>query len=527
MGNIYGGIVAAIIALPLAIAFGIASGLGAQAGIYGAIVLGFFASLLGGTKTQISGPTGPMTVVSASVIAAFADNLAVVFGVFLLAGIFQIVFGVLKLGKFVKFIPYPVISGFMNGIGVIIIILQLSVIFGANVQNSIISTFAILPDAITNINLSAFILSIVTLAILFLTPQALAKKVPPTLIALIILSFAAYLLDMDVMYVSNIPSGLPSITMPSFDITMISFIFTSAITLAILGSIDSLLTSLVADSISKTKHDSNKELIGQGIGNALASFVGGLPGAGATMRTVVNIKSGATSNSSGIIHSVVLVLILIVFAPFAAHIPMPVLGGILIKVGLDILDYKMLKQLKSAPKYDVMVMVTVLFLTVFVDLIVAVGAGVVMASFLIISRLMKQSSVDVNMYEKIDSEHDDRITNEGIRIVNIKGPFFFGSTSQIIDDVDKIYDVKHVVIDCTYTSFMDISAMYALSDTLLKIKDSGCNVYVVANDEIRSNILRLGILSFIHRHNIQPTQEKAIERIKYLDMEEAKTNQEQ
>lgn len=513
MGNIYGGIVAAIIALPLAIAFGIASGLGAQAGIYGAIVLGFFAALFGGTKTQISGPTGPMTVVSATVITAFSDNLSVVFGVFLLAGIIQIIFGLLKFGKFVKFIPYPVISGFMNGIGTIIIILQLNVIFGEKIDSSIINTIVNLPHTISNIDTTSFIMSLITLAILFLTPSAIAKKIPPTLIALVILSFGAYLLHLDVAYVSNIPTGLPDFVIPSFDISLLSFMLTSAITLAILGTIDSLLTSLVADSISRTKHDSNKELIGQGIGNSLLAFVGGIPGAGATMRTVVNIKSGATSNISGIIHAVILLLILLVFAPLASHIPMPVLAGILIKVGFDIIDHKLLKQIRIAPRQDISVMLVVFILTVFVDLIVAVGSGVVISSFLIINRLMKQSSVDAKDFEDIDKEHDDRITTEGIRIVNIKGPFFFGSISRIIDTVDEVYEVKNVIIDCTHVSFMDLSAVYALSETVTKIKDSGCDVYIVAQGEIKTNLIKLGIFDFISRENLQDSQENALQII--------------
>ena len=514
MGNIYGGIVAAIIALPLAIAFGIASGLGAQAGIYGAIVLGFFAALFGGTKTQISGPTGPMTVVSATIIATFSQNISVVFGVFLLAGIIQIIFGLLKFGKFVKFIPYPVISGFMNGIGTIIIILQFNVIFGAQIESSIINTIMELPTTIINIDTMSFILSMTTLAILFLTPTVVAKKIPPTLIALIVVSLGAYILKLDVTYVSNIPTGLPEFVMPSFDISLLSFMLTSAITLAILGTIDSLLTSLVADSISKTKHDSNKELIGQGIGNSLVAFIGGIPGAGATMRTVVNIKSGATSNISGMLHAVILLLILLVFAPLASNIPMPVLAGILIKVGLDIIDHRLLKQLKIAPRQDIWVMLVVFILTVFVDLIVAVGSGVVISAFLIINRLMHQSSVDSDDYENIDEEHDDRLTNEGIRIINIKGPFFFGSISRIIDTVDEVYSVKNVVIDCTHVSFMDLSAVYALIEVVTKIQDSGCSVHIVASGEIKTNLVKLGIFEFIKTEELQSSQEKAIEKIK-------------
>ena len=509
MGNIYGGLIAAIIALPLAIAFGIASGLGAQAGIYGAIFLGFFAALFGGTKTQISGPTGPMTVVSATVIASFSDNLSLVFGVFFLAGIFQILFGLIKLGKLVKFIPYPVISGFMNGIGLIIIILQINVALGVAGESSVVTTLWKLPQTFSHIDFASLILTAATLAIVFFTPSSISTKVPSPLIALLLFSSVAYIMKLEVAYVSNIPSGLPEFVMPSFDIGILSFMLTSAVTLALLGTIDSLLTSIVADSISKDKHDSNKELIGQGIGNTIASLFGGLPGAGATMRTVINIKSGATGRLSGVVHAVMLLLILLIFAPLASKIPMPVLAGILIKVGLDILDYRMLRQFKVAPKYDLLVMLVVLGLTLFVDLIIAVGSGVVLASFLIINRLIQESHVDISSYEDIDKKYEDRITKDGVRIVNIKGPFFFGSTSQIIEDVEKVYDVKNVIIDCSHTSFMDLSAVYALSDSILKIHGLGSSVYLVAGKERKEKLLNLGIEEFLPQENIVIDQETA------------------
>ena len=260
MNNILSGLTAAIIALPLAIAFGISSGLGASAGIYGAIFLGFFASLLGGTKTQISGPTGPMTVISASVIAAFSANLPLIFTTFLLAGIFQVVLGLLKIGKFVRFIPYPVISGFMNGIGMIIILLQINVALGQNAKSSIIEAVVSLPQALTTVNFQALLLTLATLAIIYLVPKNITSKLPSPLIALVVLSVVASLFHLEVSYVSDIPTGLPSIVEFGFDMASMSFIIISALTLAILGTIDSLLTSLVADSLTKDKHDSNKEL---------------------------------------------------------------------------------------------------------------------------------------------------------------------------------------------------------------------------------------------------------------------------
>ncbi len=513
MNNILSGLTAAIVALPLAIAFGISSGLGASAGLYGAIFVGFFASLFGGTKTQISGPTGPMTVVVASIVLSLGENLALVFTTFLLAGALQVFFGILKIGKFVRYIPYPVISGFMNGIGMIIILLQINVSFGMESQSSIAEALVNIPNAIHNVNFEAIFLTLATLGLIYLLPKSITKKLPSPLIALILLSLVSVLLNLNVSYVSDIPSGLPVLVDFAFNIHDVSLIFISALTLAVLGTIDSLLTSLVADSITKDKHDSNKELIGQGIGNMAASFVGGLPGAGATMRTVVNIKSGATSNISGMAHAIFLLLILLLFAPLASNIPMPVLAGILIKVGFDIFDYRMLKQLKIVPKYDISVMLIVFFLTVFVDLIIAVGVGVVLSSFLIIYRLIKESEVQIS--NEVDATKDDRIFRDGlVRIVNIKGPFFFGSTSFILDEVDKIYDVKNVVLDCTLVSFMDLSAIYALSETIEKLKSSGSEVYIVADKVRKEKLLKLGIGNVLSEENLVDSQFSALRKIK-------------
>ena len=511
IGNIYGGLVAAIIALPLAIAFGMASGLGAAAGLYGAVFLGFFAAAFGGTKTQISGPTGPMTVVVASMVPVFADNLALIFGTFLLAGLLQIVFGLMKIGSAVRYIPYPVISGFMNGIGVIIILLQINTALGVAGSSSVIESLIGLPAALPSLNPTALLLTLAALAIVLLTPQRISRVIPSPLIALVGLSLLAYFMKLDVTHVSDIPMGLPTFSIPEMSLTQLSFMLTSALTLAILGSIDSLLTSLVADSITRDKHDSNRELVGQGIGNAVASLFGGIPGAGATMRTVINIKSGATGRSSGMVHAVVLLLILLVLAPLAESIPLPVLAGILIKVGLDILDTRMLKQLKIAPRRDLSVMLAVFFLTVFVDLIVAVGVGVVLASFLIIHRLTQEAKVEITATECVSDEKSDRITDEGIRIVNITGAFFFGSTTQIVESVEKVYDVSSVVIDCSCVPFMDLSAVYALSDTLDRLRASGATAYLVTDQRRKQKLLELGIGDFIEAQHILPTQDSALQ----------------
>ncbi|RXK01107.1 sulfate permease [Arcobacter sp. CECT 8986] len=477
-GDFFGGLTAAIIALPLALAFGVASGAGAVAGLYGAIVLGFFASLFGGTDSQISGPTGPMTVVMASTITVFHNDLKAVMCVVFLAGIFQILFGVLKIGKFVRYIPYPVISGFMSGIGIIIIILQINPFVGVDTQSSVMGTISHLSDTFSNINYKALLLSALTLLIMLGTPKKIANIVPPALLALTSMTIVSVVLGFDIKTIGEIPTSLPNFSLPSFDFANSKNIIILAITLALLGTIDTLLTSLVADSITKTKHNSNKELIGQGIGNTLVSLIGGIPGAGATMRTVVNVKSGGRTKLSGIIHAVVLLLIVLFLAPIASKIPLAVLAGILMKVGLDILDYKFLKVVKFAPRNDMIVMVIVFLLTVFVDLIMAVGVGITLASLLIVYRISKEANLKISL-EKNKENNNLNEENSEVRVLDINGAFFFGSASFFEEEINKLLDTKKLVINCTNVPFMDISAIFTLEELILKLKDLGVDISLV------------------------------------------------
>ena len=294
-GDFFGGLTAGVVALPLALAFGVASGFGAVAGLYGAIALGFFAALAGGTPTQVSGPTGPMTVIFAAAIVAFPGDASAVLGVVFIAGILQIVFGYLKVGVFIRYIPYPVISGFMSGIGVIIILLQLHPLLGAASVGSPLDAVLNLPASVLNVNPYSLLLALITMAIVFLTPTRISRIIPSPLLALLGGSLFSIAFHFPVAVIGEIPSGLPDFALPLFSVTLLPKILPMALALAVLGVIDSLLTSVVADSMTKTKHNSNKELIGQGIGNIVASLIGGLPGAGATMRTVVNVKAGGTS----------------------------------------------------------------------------------------------------------------------------------------------------------------------------------------------------------------------------------------
>ncbi len=485
--NLFGGLTAAVVALPLGLAFGVASGLGPTAGIYGAIILGFFASLLGGTPTQISGPTGPMTVVMASAVITLHHDIHLIATTIILAGLFQILFGVFKLGKFVRYIPYPVISGFMSGIGIIIIILQINPYLGLPSDASVLHTLINLPSKLTHINFSAFTLATVTLLIVLLTPQKIAKIIPTPLIALFLLTPLSMLLGLDVKTIGEIPSSLPNMVMPTLDLEHYRTIITLGFTLAILGMLDTLLTSIVADSITRTKHKPNQELIGQGIGNALCGLFGAIPGAGATMRTVINVKSGGSNRLSGIVHSLTLLLVIVFLAPIASQIPMAVLAGILIKVGIDILDYRFLKIWKESPRSDLSVMMVVFLTTVFIDLITAVGVGILLASLLIVYRITKETQVVLDSDTNNTKYHFDADT----RVLTIDGAFFFGSSAAFEERTASILDTKRFIIDITNVPFVDLTAIFTLKDLVIKLKELEIEVLIVAKESDTQQLKKL------------------------------------
>lgn len=514
-GNIYGGITAGVIALPLALAFGATSGLGASAGLWGAVIVSLFATIFGGTPSQISGPTGPMTVVVAAMVLANPDNPALIFMTILLAGLFQIIFGVLKIGKFVNYVPYPVISGFMSGIGAIIILLQLNPIIGVSFEGAPISHLFNFFASLKTTDVQSLILGVITLLIVFFTPKKINKKIPATLIALALVTGAAILFNFDVKTIGEIPAAFPNFSFPLIGLDGLKIALPLAFTLAMLGSIDSLLTSLVADSLTKTKHNSNKELIGQGLGNMAASLFGGLAGAGATMRTVVNVKSGGTSRLSGIIHSVFLVFVVLFLAPVASKIPLAVLAGILVKVGFDIIDYKFLKILKLAPKSDLAVMFFVFLITVLDDLIFAVGVGIVLSSVLFAVKISREMSVKIAVPEEDCEDCLDNDALNHILIMRIKGVFFFGTASQVLSRLEHIMDTQHLIIDCKTIKFMDISAAFALEDMIVRLKDNGIKVSLVLSDrKMAGKLLRYGLIKLISKDNIFFDVETASQKAK-------------
>ncbi len=523
-GDIFGGITAGIVALPLALAFGIqafggvndpaAASTGALAGIVGATMLGFFASLFGGTHSQISGPTGPMTVVAATMIsgiwASSGGNISSVLISMALAGLFcglfQILFGIIKLGKYIRYIPYPVLSGFMSGIGVIIILQQLYPLVGLKGTGTMIDLVMGIPAAVADgISVTALLLGLGTILIIELFPL-LTKKVPATLVALIVMTVISLFCNLDgKLIIGEIPSGLPlpffakaGIDMASIDWgVVLKASLIPGLTLAGLGSIDTLLTSVVADNITKTKHNSNKELIGQGIGNAMAGLFCGLPGAGATMRTVVNVKSGGRTQISGMIHALLLLAILLGLGSLVKYVPLSVLAGILITVGWGIIDFRGFKDLFKIPKADAVVLVVVFIITVFVDLLTAVGIGMVIACVLFMKRASDlveggySSSAMTNTeirkglpdpglpnFDKSMPWNDESgITVEmrkHIFVQRLNGPIFFGTINKFKEVMEDIPDhAKVVIIRMKLVSFMDQSGLYAMETAIKDLQDRG------------------------------------------------------
>lgn len=490
-GDIFGGITAAVVALPLALAFGVQSGMGAIGGLYGAIALGILAAIFGGTKTQISGPTGPMAVVAAAIIAgeiAIYGSLDAAFGTiiatFVLAGIFQVLMGIMGIGQYVRYMPYPVISGFMSGIGLIIIFLQIFPFFGLTSPAKIIDVFTSLGEITSQVNTQAVFLSLSTIVIIYLFPK-ITTKVPSALVALVGLTLVTIFAGLDVPVIGDIPKGLPDVhldTLLSMDWHHPMVMVIPAITLAALGAIDSLLTSVVADNKTKTKHDSNRELIGQGIGNMGAGFIGGLPGAGATMRTVVNIDAGGRGRLSGVVHGLGLLIVLLGASEYAAEIPLPVLAGILITVGLGIIDYKGLKHITDVPRSEVVIMFIVLVLTVFVDLLQAVAVGMVLASLLFM-KTMGDLSEEKAYVRHFSSDLGELIEcKEGkpdIYVQSFDGPIFFGFTSYFTQMISELPKVKVIVLRMENVPYIDQSGMYAIEDAVLELEQRGFEVYIV------------------------------------------------
>ncbi len=563
-GDAFGGLTAGIVALPLALAFGVSSGLGPSAGLYGAIFISFFAALFGGTNTQISGPTAPMTAVSMLVIAGLigandgnvTQALPAILTVFLLAGLMQIGLGVVGIGKYIRYIPYPVVSGFMTAIGVMILVTQFlpalgyypkedetfvnefipqaeevildkilkdeagegilvledfketirraeeiskeeihleAVALAGNASSGVMGSIKSLPAALQSIDFLELILCLVTILIIY-GFKKITRAVPSTLVSLIVVSGVAYGFGLQYRPIEQIPSGFP---MPNlsifseFSLWSIMPYFFTALSLSFLGAIDSLLTSVVADNMTKTKHNPNKELVGQGIGNSIAAIFGGIPGAGATIRTVVNINAGGKTRLSGMIAGILLLIILLALGPVASQIPAAVLAGILITVGIGVMDYKGLKAIPYMPRIEVAIMIIVLLLSVFWNLVFAVGIGLVLASLMFMKKMgdvtASESKVESlhgleNNVEKLwrDEINFPKELKEEIFIKHLNGPVFFGSTSELQQLANQIPETaSHVILRMDRVPYMDQSGVYTLEEIILSLEQKGIKTHIV------------------------------------------------
>ena len=467
-GDLFGGVTAAVVGLPVALAFGVASGLGAVAGLYGAIAVGFFAAVFGGTRSQISGPTGPMAVAMAVIVTTHAESLAEAFTIAVMAGLIQIALGVLRIGRFVGYTPYSVISGFMSGVGIIIILVQTLPFLGTEVAaGGPLGAVQAWPAAVRDINFGALTIAGVTLAVGILWPSRLRRFLPPTLAALIAGTLLGVLWLTDTPVIGEVPTGLPSLRFPELGPDVLVRAVQPAIIIALLGSIDSLLTSLVADSMTRTRHNPNRELVGQGIGNVAAGLIGGLPGAGATLGTVVNLRAGGRTPVSGALRAAILLALVLGLGRYVEAIPHAALAGILMKVGWDIIDWRFLTRIHRVQREHLLVMLITLGLTVFLDLITAVAIGLIaagMASARQFERLQMDSVVSVPLLDRSffggqnDEDTVDAFTAR-VGLVALRGSFTVASANKLISTISvDIRDHEVVILDFSDTVFMDDSA---------------------------------------------------------------------
>ena len=533
-GDLFGGVTAAVVGLPVALAFGVASGLGAVAGIYGAIAVGFFASVFGGTRSQISGPTGPMAVAMAVIVTTHASGLAEAFTIAIMAGLIQVLLGVLRIGRFVAYTPYSVISGFMSGIGIIIITLQVLPFIGEPAASGgPLAAATTWPNAMShldNVNFSAIAIAGTTLIVGILWPSRLRRFLPPTLAALVVGTLMGVFWLSGTPVIGDVPTGLPSPQLPVIDPSFLVRAFSPALTIALLGSIDSLLTSLIADSMTRTRHNPNRELVGQGLGNMIAGFIGGIPGAGATLGTVVNIRAGGRTQISGALRALILLALVLGLGKYVEAIPHAVLAGILMKVGWDIIDWRFITRIHRVQPEHLLVMLITLGLTVFLDLITAVAIGLIaagMASARQFERMELDSVVSVPLLDQSflynNSSLDDQSKeidpfSARVGLVALRGSFSVASSSKLITAISTdISEHEVVILDFSDTVYIDDSAALVVEqmiDTAID-QDTDCIVMGLTG-LMASGLQALNVLQHVPQNNFAADLDEAREIAKRL-----------
>lgn len=535
-GDLFGGVTTAVISLPLALAFGVASGAGAEAGLWGAIMVGFFAALFGGSTSLISEPTGPMTVIMTAVLTSMMakypeTGMAISFTVVMMAGAFQILLGTLKLGKYVTLMPYSVISGFMSGIGIILILLQLSPLLGhAAPTGGVMGTLVEFPNTLANISFNELFLGLLTLAVLFFYPKEYRKYVPAQLVALVAITLLSIILfdSESIRRIGEIPAGLPSLVIPHFNADIFTTMVIDALVLGTLGCIDTLLTAVIGDSLTRKEHDSDKELRGQGFANMISGFFGALPGAGATMGTVTNIQVGARSPLSGMIRALVLALVVLIAGGLTEPIPMAVLAGIAVYVGFNILDWSFIQRAHRISVQGMAIMYGVMLLTVFVDLIAAVGLGVFISNILIIERLSREqvrqvrtiSDADGNDVPLTDSERGllDK-ANGKLLFLYLSGPMIFSVSKAISRQHTSVSDYQVMILDLTDVPMIDVTVGLALENAIRDAQDAKCEVFILCpNKQTYRQLKKFQVLDLIPSGNTHSFRYEALQAaLKYLE----------
>mgnify|MGYP001794034523 CR=1 FL=1 len=528
-GDLFGGVTAAVIALPMALAFGVASGAGAASGLWGAVLVGFFAALFGGTPTLISEPTGPMTVVMTAVIANLTaanpdTGMAMAFTVVMMAGVFQIIFGALRLGKYVTMMPYTVISGFMSGIGIILVILQLAPFLGqASPKGGVVGTLQSIPVLLGNVQPAETFLAVLSVAVIWFMPAKIKRIVPPQLVALIGGTIISLILfpDLDIRRIGEIPMGFPQMQVPTFSAGQLQLMFVDAAVLGMLGCIDALLTSLVADSLTRTEHNSNKELIGQGIGNLMSGLFGGIAGAGATMGTVVKIQAGGRGALYGRSREFFLVSVMLGGASLDAAIPLAVLAGIALKVGIDIIDWDFLKRAHHISVKGALIMYGVILLTVLVDLIAAVGIGVFVANILTIERMSELRSESVRAITDADDAiqldvDEKRWLDEGngrVLLFQLGGPMLFGVAKAISREHNAVGDCDAIVFDLGDVPHLGVTASLALESAIKEAIEKDRDVYIVgAAGQTKRRLASLKVFDLIPSDHLYMDRTEALKQ---------------
>ena len=494
-GEVFGAIIAGIIALPQALAFGVASGFGASAGIWGAIILSFIVGIAGSKVPIISGPTAPIAIILASAFAVTSGKISDIILILVMASILQVLISLTSAPKLIKYVPYPVISGFLSGIGLIIIILQAPVLLGAVAKSSTVETIMNLSALAGSISIPTTILGVATLLLLFFTPKFISRIIPVQLFVLVVMTVVAHFLGWDIAKISTMSVSFPKFILPNFSIDLISKYFPLALTLAFVATCESLLTGVIIDSLTKHKHNSKQLIFVHGIGNLICSLTGSMGGSAATMRSVAAVKNDAKTNISAIISSLFLLIVLLKFSWFIVEIPICVLAGILIKIGLDIIDFKVLKILKFAPKDDLTVLVIVLFLTVFYNLIFAIGVGIVLSSLLYAKRVADSTVIKEKQELDTYSDYEIRIEQNShykIRILHLDGQFFFGSISQIVSHFDELLETKYIILTYNSNIELDMSAIFALEDIIVRLQSQNIKLFlVITNDKVREKIIEM------------------------------------